>query len=231
MTLLVATTNPGKLREIRLALVDVPVEIRSLDDFPPCPEPEETGRTFAENAEQKARYYALRLRSVAAGVTWPTVAEDSGLVIDALDGAPGVLSARYPGSTYPEKFANLYRALAPHPRPWTARFVCALAVVGARDAAESVSGVEPTASTVVFSCEAAVEGEIVPTPRGALGFGYDPIFLFAPYGRTFGEVSDDEKLAVSHRGQAFRMLREWLAKRSATPRSSLPTNRKKTDRR
>jgi XTP/dITP diphosphohydrolase len=226
MTLLLATTNQGKVREIRRALVDVAVELRTLDDILPCREPEETGHTFAENAEQKARYYALRLRSgqtlrqgsepLSHG-TWPTVAEDSGLVIDALDGAPGVLSARYPGSTYPEKFANLYRALAPHPRPWVARFVCALAVVGPPDAFAPPPNGDRFASgadRVLFTCEAAVEGEIVGSPRGSMGFGYDPIFLFPPYGRTFGEVGDEEKLAVSHRGQAFQMLRNWLAERA-----------------
>ncbi len=119
---LIATTNPGKLREIRIVLEGLPYDWQSIADIGPIDEPEETGQTFAENALLKARYYAA-----ASGL--PTVAEDSGLVIDALNGRPGVTSARYPGATYPDKFHNLYRELASHPRPWTARFVCSLAFV------------------------------------------------------------------------------------------------------
>ena len=130
-----------------------------------------------------------------AGVSGlPTVAEDSGLAIDALGGRPGVASARYPGATYADKFVGLYRELAPHARPWRARFICALAFVA--------PGGEP-----VFETEATVEGEIAPEPRGQYGFGYDPIFYFPAYARTLGEVDDAEKLAVSHRGRAFRAFR------------------------
>lgn len=215
--LVVATTNPGKVREIRLVLADTPVEILTLEDCPPVPEPIEDGRTFAENALLKARYYAA-----ATGL--PTVAEDSGLAIDALGGRPGVESARYPGETYPDKFANLYRELAPHPRPWTARYVCALAFVvpapGPENPEPRASRPKPRAPSppphpssraprVLFTGEATVAGEIAPGPRGTHGFGYDPIFFYPPYGRTLGEVSDAEKLAVSHRGAAFRRFRDW----------------------
>ena len=186
--LLVATTNPGKVREIRRRLGDLPFAIYTLEPFEIEP-PEETGKTFAENAGLKARFYESE-----TGL--PTVAEDSGLVIDALNGRPGVESARYPGETYADKFANLYRELAPHARPWRARFVCAVAFV--------------RQGAVAFACEASVEGEIAPAPRGVHGFGYDPIFFYPPYGRTLGEVTDDEKLAVSHRGKAFARFREWL---------------------
>lgn len=188
-TLLIATTNPGKLREISRALEGLAVEIAALANVPRLPEPEETGLTFAENALLKANYYA-------AHMGWPTVADDSGLAIDALSGRPGVASARYPGDTYSEKFANLYRELAAHPRPWAARFVCSVAVVDV--------------DHVLFTCEALVAGEIVPAPRGTQGFGYDPIFFYPPYGRTFGEVTEEEKMAVSHRGRAFAQLRHWL---------------------
>ena len=116
-------------------------------------------------------------------------------------------SARYPGATYAEKFARLYGELARHPRPWTARFVCSLAVV---DAPVDAAARRADLAAVLFTCEGTVEGEIAPHPRGANGFGYDPIFYFPPYGRTLGEVTDAEKLAVSHRGQAFRLLRDWL---------------------
>ena len=195
--MLIATTNPGKIREITRALAGLPVEFRTLADVAPVPEPEETGRSFAENALLKANYYA---RSSLL----QTVAEDSGLVIDALGGRPGVHSARYPGATYADKFAGLYRELAGMPRPWTARFVCALACVGAPG---------PDGPPVLFTCEGVVRGEIAPAPRGSGGFGYDPIFYYPPYDRTLGEVGDDRKLAVSHRGQAFRMFAEWIAAR------------------
>jgi XTP/dITP diphosphohydrolase len=190
--LLIATTNPGKIREIRLVLEGVPRRLLTLADVAPVPEPEETGRTFAENAALKARAYAA-----ASGL--PTVAEDSGLAIDAIGGRPGVESARYPGDTYPEKFANLYRELEGHARPWTARFVCSLAFI------EDPSAAEPT-----FVTEATVEGEITSEPRGTHGFGYDPIFFYPPYGCTLAEVTGDRKLAVAHRGKAFRAFRAWL---------------------
>jgi XTP/dITP diphosphohydrolase len=192
--ILIATTNPGKIREIRRALDGVPIDWRTLADLPPVPEPEETGATFAENARLKAIAYAS-----ATGL--PTVAEDSGLAIDAIDGRPGVLSARYPGATYADKFASLYRELAPHPRPWTAHFVAALAF-----AAPAAGG-----ARVVYECEGRVDGEIVEPPRGTHGFGYDPIFVYGEEGRTGGELSDEEKLAVSHRGRAFRVFREWIS--------------------
>jgi XTP/dITP diphosphohydrolase len=196
--ILVATTNAGKVREIRRALEGLPNRLLTLADVAPVPEPEETGRTFAANAAIKAQAYAA-----ATGL--PTVAEDSGLAIDALGGRPGVESARYPGSTYGEKFANLYGELADHPRPWPARFVCALAFAVPGPA--TGTGQLPD---VRFTCEGAVHGEIAPDPEGANGFGYDPIFFFPPYGTTLGSVSDEQKLAVSHRGQAFRTFRRWL---------------------
>jgi XTP/dITP diphosphohydrolase len=189
--LLVATTNPGKAREIRSVLAGAPVTLVTLADLATIapPPPEETGRTFAENAALKARYYARH-----TGL--PTVAEDSGLVIDLLGGRPGIESARYPGATYTDKFANLYRELASYPRPWEARFVCALAYVDRLGSP--------------FSCEGVVEGEIAAAPSGTRGFGYDPIFWFPPYGGTLGEATDAQKLAVSHRGHAFRQFRRWL---------------------
>jgi len=193
--LLVATTNRGKINEIRKILTGLPLTMRTLDDLPPMETPDETGRTFAENAAIKALAYAE-----ASGL--PTVAEDSGLTIDALLGRPGVESARYPGRGYPERFQNLYRELAPHPRPWTARFVCSLAFAEPRSSAGPPQ--------IVFTDEATVEGEIARHPSGTNGFGYDPIFFYPPYGRTLGEVTDDEKLVVAHRGKAFRAFRAWL---------------------
>jgi XTP/dITP diphosphohydrolase len=196
--LLVATTNAGKLREIREALAGLPLSIIALSpEFESLPAPEETGQTFAENARLKARYYAE-----ATGLL--TVAEDSGLEIDALGGRPGVLSARYPGATYEERFQNLYAEGASGS---TARFVCALALAAPRDEASA---------EILFEARGVVEGEIAPEPRGTAGFGYDPIFYYPPYGCTLAEVSADQKLRVSHRGAAFRQLEAYLRAR-ATP--------------
>jgi XTP/dITP diphosphohydrolase len=128
-----------------------------------------------------------------------TVAEDSGLVVDALDGEPGVRSARFlrPDASYPERFDEIYRRLAQRPdRARTARFVCALAVV--------------SKGNVIYETVGLVDGEIAPAPRGEHGFGYDPIFFYPPYGSTLAEVASGEKLRVAHRGHAFRRLAEWL---------------------
>ena len=192
--LLVATTNAGKLREIRAVMSDAPVTLLGLSDLPPIDEPEETGATFEENARLKAFYYASQ-----TGL-W-TVAEDSGLVIDALGGEPGVLSARFLrlDASYSERFAEIFKRLDARPgQPRTARFVAALA---------SVAGGE-----VVYETTGVVEGEIAAAPRGSGGFGYDPIFLYPPYGRTLAEVSEPEKIAVAHRGVAFRRFANWLIK-------------------
>ncbi len=200
MTLLLATTNPGKLREIRSLLAGLPVVLRGLGEYPPVPEPEETGDTFAENARLKARAYAQALEALLQRDTL-VVAEDSGLVIDALDGEPGVRSARFlgPDATYAERFEAIEQRLSQRAsRPRTASFVCALAAVG-------VDG------RVAFEVTGTVNGEIAAAPAGTHGFGYDPIFFHAPLGRTLAEASDEEKRAVSHRGQAFRALAAWLA--------------------
>jgi XTP/dITP diphosphohydrolase len=189
--LVVATTNPDKIREIRVLLGGVPVEIRTLLDLPAVPPPEENGATFADNARLKAVYYARLSPEL-------TVAEDSGLEIDALGGAPGVQSARFggPRSSYPEKFALIAGALASaSDRRRAARFVCALALArGGR---------------VMFEARGTVEGEIAAEARGEGGFGYDPIFYYPPFGMTFAEAGA-RKHAVSHRAHAFRQLRTYL---------------------
>jgi XTP/dITP diphosphohydrolase len=194
-TLLVATTNPGKLREIRHLMAGIPIRLVSLADLPPIEEPEETGTTFEENARLKAHYYADR-----SGL-W-TVAEDSGLVIDALDGEPGVKSARFlrPDATYPERFTEIYRRLEARPEaPRTARFVAALSTV--------------EDGKVIYETTGVVDGAIADAPRGNGGFGYDPIFFYPPYGRTLAEVTEPEKIAVAHRGIAFRRFAEWIERR------------------
>jgi len=213
--LVVATTNRGKLKEIGPLLggaAGSAVELLTLADFPPVEPPQETGKTFAENARLKALYYARHTGEL-------TVAEDSGLEIDALGGAPGVESARFGGehSTYPEKFALIYDALKARkaasfaPRASeakaTARFVCALALV--RNA------------KVLFETRGTVEGEIAMEPKGAGGFGYDPIFFYPPFGCTLAEAGD-KKSAVSHRGEAFRALRQYMADNRALLLDQLP---------
>jgi XTP/dITP diphosphohydrolase len=189
--LLLATTNRDKVSEIKAILAGVPYELVTLADHPGVDAPEESGQTFAENARAKALYYAR----AAGGLV---VAEDSGLEIDALDGAPGVESARYGGvdATYPEKFALIFDALASRQVASSrARFVCALALVND--------------SRVLFETQGEVEGTIAREPRGSGGFGYDPIFFYPPFGCTLAEAAD-RKAAVSHRGKAFRALRDWL---------------------
>ena len=191
MRLLVATTNPGKRREIEEILNGAPVTLVSLADFPGITEPEETGATFGENARLKAIYYAA-----ATGL--PSVADDSGLEIEALDNQPGIHSARWHGTDYAVKFEVIYRELAARGLATsTARFVAHVALADR--------------GMVQFEAAGTVEGTIAPEPRGTHGFGYDPIFLYPPYGCTLAEVDGDRKAAVSHRGAAFRQLAAWLA--------------------
>lgn len=191
MPLLIATTNPGKLREIKDILNWIPIELVTLELFPEVPEPEETGATFAENARLKAIYY-----SEATGL--PAVADDSGIEIEALGGAPGIHSARWQGKDYPTKFAAIRRELAARGLETSAaRFVAHIAL--AHD------------GNILYEASGIVQGEIAPEPKGSHGFGYDPIFFYPPYGCTLAEVDGAKKAAASHRGKAFRQLRDWLA--------------------
>ena len=202
MRLLIATTNRDKLREIQSVLAGLlEVELLTLADLPAADEAEETGATFAENARLKAVHYADAAAHAINDPELLIVAEDSGLVIDALDGEPGVRSARFlrPDASYAERFDEIYRRLSSGPPvPHTARFICALAGV--------------RGGQVVFETTGVIEGEISPEPRGTGGFGYDPIFLYPPYAQTLAEVNDADKLRVAHRGHAFRSLRTWLEK-------------------
>lgn len=197
MKLLVATTNPGKVREIAGILQGLPIELVTLDDYPQIPEPEETGETFAANADLKALYYAA-----ATGVA--SVADDSGLEIDALDKQPGVHSARWFGTDYTVKFQKIYelldqRGLETSP----ARFVCRVSLA--------------EGNRVTYQSEGTVEGLIDRAPRGTNGFGYDPIFFYPPFGCTLGELDLARKASVSHRGQAFSALRRYLQIRLSIP--------------
>jgi XTP/dITP diphosphohydrolase len=206
LQLLIATTNPGKLREIERLLAGLPLELLTLLDRSAIPPPEETGTTFAENARLKARYYSGETGLIA-------VAEDSGLEVDALGGAPGVESARFGGSetSYREKFVLLYDALAARGAAGSpARFVCALALARGDD--------------VLFEARGTIEGHIAPGPRGEGGFGYDPIFFYPPFGCTLAEAAD-RKSAVSHRGKAFRALRGFLEDTNAPGATLLDSSR------
>ena len=183
--LLIATHNKGKLAELRELLRDAPFELLSLTDVGIDLDVDETGDTLEENAVLKATTYA-RL----AGIR--TLADDSGLEVDALGGVPGVHSARYagPDATDADRIAKMLGNLAVHPQPWTARFRCVIAIATPDGDFELHDG--------------ACEGVIISTPRGENGFGYDPAFLLLEQNRTMSELSDAEKNAVSHRGIAAR---------------------------
>jgi XTP/dITP diphosphohydrolase len=190
--LLVATTNRDKLKEIIAILGPLPVTLKTLKDFPKLAVAEETGSTFAENARQKALHYAK-----ATGLL--TLAEDSGFEVDAIGCEPGIHSARYlrPNASYPERFDEIYREVQKKKTaPRSARFVCAVALA--------------MGTKIQFETKASVEGELAEKPGGDRGFGYDPIFCYPPYGKTFAEVSPEQKRAVSHRGEAIRALRSHL---------------------
>lgn len=195
--LLLATTNLGKRSEVLALLADLPVEVVTLTAWPGITPPEETGRTFAENARLKASYYAR-----VTGLL--TVAEDSGLEVDALDGRPGVQSARLGGETASDADRCQLVLAALRERgveAGSARFVCALAVADS--------------GGVLFESSGTVEGTIAPAPSGHGGFGYDPIFYYAPFGCTFAEAGA-RKIEVSHRTKALRPLRPWLEQRVRT---------------
>jgi XTP/dITP diphosphohydrolase len=198
VTLLVATTNAHKLKEILPLLNSLPVHVKTLKDFGDVKAPVEDGSTFAENARAKALYYAK-----ATGLL--TVAEDSGFEVDALDCQPGIYSARYlrPDATYPERFEAIYAELRKRRvKTSGARFVCALALV--------------SGGKITFETKGVVEGQLAAEPEGTGGFGYDPIFCYPPYGKTFAEISPGEKTAVSHRGEAIRALRSHLEQKLNT---------------
>ena len=200
--LLVASTNPHKVEEFRALLADVPFELVGLGDVErevcrvgsTIPEVEETGTTFAENATLKALAYAH-----ATGML--TLADDSGLEIDALGGEPGIYSARWAGPdvSYPERFRIILARMAGAPRgERSARYRCAIALAGPGEA--GLRGI----------VEGTLEGEIAPGPRGSGGFGYDPIFYVPELGRTVGELSAAEKHQISHRARAAAAARDLL---------------------
>lgn len=195
MELLVATSNPGKLAEIKEALEKVRIQILPLTGLSASPTVIEDGKTFEENALKKARILADFSDHM-------TLADDSGLVVDALDGAPGIHSARYSGKDATDASNNekLLGALTNVPEDSrTARFVCVLALC-----LPHVSG------NIHWFFRGDCEGRITHAPKGRNGFGYDPIFFYTPLGRTFAELDRETKCRVSHRGKALRKLAQAL---------------------
>jgi XTP/dITP diphosphohydrolase len=187
-----ATGNPGKLREFRLAGELLNVDVEALPDLKSISAPEETGATFEENACLKAAYYSR----FAPGLLF---ADDSGLAVDALDGAPGVYSARYAGEHATDEANNqlVLERMAGH-TDRTARFVCVIALAKGGEVVETFRG--------------EVEGELLREARGPAGFGYDPLFYYPPFGCSFGEVDGERKFGVSHRGNAVRAMLGYLSK-------------------
>lgn len=190
--ILIGTTNPNKLKEIREILHDLPVELISPAKSAPLPEVIEDGRTFRENAVKKAVEWAR------FSGNW-TMAEDSGLEVDALGGEPGVLSARYAGedANYERNNLKLLKALEGVPAEQrTARFRCTVALA------------KPEG--LVFVVEGECTGLIAEEPRGKHGFGYDPVFYLPEYDKTFAELGPEIKNRISHRTRALRKFREKL---------------------
>jgi len=202
ITLVIATTNKGKTSEIRDLLKDFPINIKNLDDFGPIPEVEEDGNTFDENAYKKASFTARIL-----GL--PALADDSGLLVEALGGAPGVHSARYAGENATDKQRRdklLQEMEGKTDR--RAAFECVISIA------------VPTGAALTY--EARCEGLITTKSVGSNGFGYDPVFYYPPLKKTFAELTIEEKSAVSHRGKALREVRNERDKVLIWIRQNMP---------
>lgn len=205
--LLLATHNPGKRRELQALLADLPLKLILPSELGLDLRPSEEGQSYAENALHKAVTFAR-----ASGLL--TLADDSGLEVDALQGAPGLHSARYqprPAAGDAERRALLLENLRPYPRPWTARFRAVIALA--------------TPKGETYLAEGICEGEIIPEERGANGFGYDPIFFLPALGRTMAELDMEEKNRLSHRARAIQAIRPILLNliRSTTDNQPLTT--------
>lgn len=190
--MVVATRNKGKIREIRDALKGLGLQVYSLSDFPDVPEIKEDGKSFAENALKKARFYSKYFGKL-------TIADDSGLEVDALKGLPGIYSARYAGegASTQENNQKLLREMNGIPiSKRGARFKCVISVVS-QDGKEAVA-------------EGSCKGTIGFEEKGKKGFGYDPLFILPKYGKTMAELSLEEKNEISHRGKALRKVRKII---------------------
>ncbi len=188
--ILIATHNPGKLAEFQSLLLPLGISAISAGELG-LAEPEETGASFAENAQLKAR-------AAAAAANLPALADDSGILVAALDNGPGIFSARYAAGDYPAAFARILEA-ARQRNEWRARFTCALCLAW------------PDGTTATYIGHA--DGEIAKTPAGTQGFGYDPIFIPLGHTRTFAELGAAIKDRISHRARAFEQLAAVLKKR------------------
>ena len=192
LTLVIATGNPGKTAEIRDLLEEFPINIKNLDDFGPIPPVVEDGETFDDNAYKKSSF-------VSSILGYPALADDSGLVVDALGGAPGVYSARYAGenATDVQRYTKLLEEMKGQSNR-KAAFECVLSLA------------VPTGAALTY--EARCEGLIAEAPAGEGGFGYDPVFYYPPLKKTFGQLSREEKSRVSHRGKALKELKDEFDK-------------------
>ncbi len=186
ISVVIATRNKGKVEEIRELLNGYDVEVKTLDDFAPIPEVIENGKTFEENARLKAAFTAKAL-----GL--PAIADDSGLVVDALNGAPGVFSARYAGEKATDKENNL-------------KLLKALKGIKNRDACFEAAVAIALLNGEAKTYTGKVEGVILDAPDGNMGFGYDPLFYYPPFSKTFARMTNEEKNQISHRGMAFKKL-------------------------
>ena len=194
LKLLLASQNPGKLREMKFILQDLPIQIITPADLGLDLHVEENGETYAENAVFKAKAFMQASGLVSLG-------DDSGLEVDALDGAPGLYSARYapgPNADDGDRRNFLLKNLLPHPRPWTARFRATIAIA------------QP--GEKIYFSEGICEGEIIPDERGDGGFGYDPIFYLPETECTMAELPEEQKNRLSHRAKALTQARKFLMK-------------------
>jgi XTP/dITP diphosphohydrolase len=202
MTLVIATHNPGKTAEIRDLLKNFPIDIKNIDDFGPIPPVDEDGDTFDENAYKKASF-------VSKVLGLPALADDSGLVVDALDGAPGVLSARYAGdnATDEQRCTKLLEEMKGKPNR-KAAFECVISIA------------VPIGPALTY--EGRCEGLIAEVSSGDNGFGYDPVFYYPPLKKTFAEITREEKSRVRHRGKALRELKDEFDKVLVWIRQNMP---------
>ncbi|MBT3337250.1 MAG: RdgB/HAM1 family non-canonical purine NTP pyrophosphatase [Anaerolineae bacterium] len=192
LKLLLASQNAGKLRELQAILQELPIQLVAPAALNLNLDVEETGKTYAENAALKSKAFSNASGLIALG-------DDSGLEVDALNGAPGLYSARYaptPNATDGDRRAYLLKNLLPHSRPWTARFRATIAIT--------------TLSDETYFAEGACEGEIIPEERGEGGFGYDPIFYIPELGCTMAELDEEKKNRISHRARALEKAKEIL---------------------
>jgi XTP/dITP diphosphohydrolase len=205
--LVIATLNKGKTLEIKELLKDFPIEIKNLDDFGPIPHLEEDGDTFDENAYKKASF-AARILGI------PALADDSGLIVEALDGAPGIHSARYAGenATDEQRYLKLLDDMEGKSNR-EAAFECVISVA------------VPTGPALTY--EARCEGLIATEPAGSNGFGYDPVFFYTPLNKTFAQITREEKNRISHRGKALGELKSEFDKVLIWIRQHIPVQEKR----